>query len=149
MSEAAGSAALTAECHALCRYLVEGDAAPDVTAAYLRAHALGRVGRAYPTPADVAMLRLVLVGPGFARIVDAYAGVFARAGLLRCKLVLLIAILESRADTSKQLDSAVPGSRLSWALAVAAQGLAWAVRVVIGASAVAALRVWSPRGGAR
>jgi hypothetical protein len=50
-------------------------------------------------------------GPVLARIADAYASVFARRGLLRRKLALLLAILETRLGTYRALDAPTTSSR--------------------------------------
>jgi hypothetical protein len=63
---------------------------------------------------DRALMRLATRGPLAARMADAYASIFARSGLLRRKLVLLVAILESHGETSRAIDTARPGSRIAW-----------------------------------
>ena len=79
-------------------------------------------------PLDRALMQVAHWGPPFTRVADGYAATFARASLLRRKLVLLLAILESRRQTAAVLDTAVAGSRVTWALTVAVHV---AVRVLV------------------
>lgn len=143
MGEPWHRALLAAECGVFCRYLVDGDAPPDVVAAYQRAHERGTVeAGVVSSPVDRALLRLARTAPSLTRVADAYAAVFAGAGLLRRKLVLLLAILESRGPTAAALDTARPGSRVVWVAELAVLGCVWLMRVVIAALLVAPLWLW-------
>jgi len=149
MDEPGGGETLIAECRVFCRYLVGIGPPSDVVAAYQKAHALGVVNLGRPTPMDRALLRVAGMGPALARTADAYAAVFARSGLLRRKLVLLIAILESRASTATLLDTAVPGSLALWVVGVAIQSAAWTVRVALAAVCIIPLTIWYSFVGSR
>ena len=117
-------AALEAECRRLTAYLLDAPPSPYVVACYVRAH------RARPAfepqdRFDRVALRLAATGAG-ARLADAHARLFAPASVLRRKLVLLLAILETSAPSFRRVDAPGPGGalhawlRLAWIGAVAA-----------------------------
>lgn len=111
MTKTSGAdARLAAECGVFSAYLL-GSAAPhDVVAAYTRAHAVGVIRTSAASALDRAALATARRGPVLARAADAFAAFAARGGLLRQKVVLLVAILESRGDTADYIDTAQPGS---------------------------------------
>lgn len=132
------------ECDLFCRYLLGRSPEPAVVAAYCRAHAVGVVERqlpAHPSARDRALLQIARIGPAFVRAADAYAAVFARSSLLRRKLVLLLAILES-GGAAAELDHATPGSRVSWILSTAIALAAVALRIAVAAVLVTLLLPW-------
>ena len=91
---------------------------------------------------DRALLHVAHWGPGFARAADAYAGAFARPSILRRKLVLLAAILESRGETARLLDTAHPGSRLILIAELVARGGLVVLLVTLALLLLAPLRLW-------
>ena len=114
--------ALDAECRLFARYLADLEAPADVLAAYRQAHDVSPVEVSRVSPAlDRSLLTISRWGPGFARGADAYAAICARGSTLRRKLVLLVAILEARGETSAALDSARAGSRALWCVELAAR----------------------------
>ena len=97
-------------------------------AEYERAHASLPGGA---TPLDRALLRFARIGPAAASLADAYARFVRPYGLLRRKLVLALAVLESSAATHAAFDTAVPsGPVVAW-LSLAAFGARWAVRTIV------------------
>jgi hypothetical protein len=124
---------LAKECRIFTRYLIDREPAADVVEAYERAHRVSAVGATRASRArNEALMTLARIGPRCAWAADAYAALFERASVLRRKLVLLVAILESRHETVAVMDAAVPGSRAGWLLRTLAQtGLS----VVIGSLA--------------
>ncbi|MGH9200056.1 MAG: hypothetical protein ACRD2A_02325 [Vicinamibacterales bacterium] len=133
---------LACECGVFCRYLADLDATPEIVHAYRRAHDIEGLKMGAATPIDRALLRLASGGPTLTRMADAFAAVAARDSALRKKLVVLIAILESRSASAAVIDSASPGSRLAWAIGAAAQGGGWLLRFVLAALLLAPLRLW-------
>src|SRR5262249_40949108 len=98
---------LATECDVFCRYLIDRAATPAITGAYARAHAIGSVEADRPATAfDRRLLQFARRGPRFARMADSYAVIFARLSVLRRKLVLLVAILESIGSTAVVIDTA-------------------------------------------
>jgi hypothetical protein len=143
MHEVREGEALAAECRVFCRYLLGRDAPPDVVDAYCRAHEGGCAGPGLAlTALDRALCGVARGGPRLARIADSYAAVCARGSVLRRKLVLLVAILESRGSTAAALDTAVPGSRLAWLAGAAASAAGWAVAAGAGALVVVPAWAW-------
>ncbi|SRR6266508_1653220 len=138
------AAALAVECTTLTNYLVGEDPAVDVVAAYQRAHEVSTVeANRLSSPAlDRALLRIAHLGPRCARAADGYAAAFAKTSALRRKLVLLIAILESRGETASRIDSADPGSRILWWLDVGARIGVCVTRVGLAALLIVPLCVW-------
>ncbi len=97
---------LAAECSVFTRYLVGREADAYVQKAYLRAHARdARLALAHGARRrDVLLLELARRGARRARAADAYARVFAPTSRVRKKLVLLLAILETRSPFDEALD---------------------------------------------
>jgi hypothetical protein len=114
---------LAAECGVFTAYLLGGPAPHDVVAAYTRAHALGVIGTTPASMLDRAALATARRGPVLARAADAFVAFAARGGLLRQKVVLLVAILESRGDTADRIDTAQPGSIAGFFAEAAVRGL--------------------------
>lgn len=137
-----GADELARECLLFCRYLGDVEGTPDIVRAYQRAHEVERLTLDCVTPTDRALLRLAHGGRSFTRFADSFAGAVAPSSALRKKLVVLIAILESRGASAAHVDHATPGSRLAWALTTAAVGVGWLGRVVLGAVLLAPLRLW-------
>jgi len=121
------------ECTVFVKYLTGAEPAPDVLAAYRRAHEVSAVVADHATlrSLESALLQVARIGPAYARLADSYAGAFARASVLRRKLVLLVAILESRGATAAALDTATPGSRAMWILETSARVAVSAVLVLL------------------
>ncbi len=137
------AAVLAAECEIFVQYLAGRGAPPDVVAGYQRAHEVSAVepsGRSLAL--DRALLQLARSGTFGARAADAYAAVFARDGALRRKLVLLVAILESRGDTASALDTARPGSRLLWFFEVGVRATASLLMLCVAAGVILPLSSW-------
>jgi hypothetical protein len=136
--------ALTAECRILTRALIGVEPSPPVLNAYQRAHELGvaELAAVQRSPTDRALMRVALGGPSLARAADGYAAMFARRSLLRRKLVLLVAILESRRVTADALETARRGSRAAWLARMMVRAAACGVRLVAVSFLVLPLRLW-------
>jgi hypothetical protein len=107
--------------------------APDeyIRAKYAAAHAhmpTLTAGDAF----DEALIAFARMGPVCARLADSYAAVMEPAAALRKKLVLLLAILETRPPFHKAID-APPGTGLRMWASLLAKGLGAAVSLVAGA----------------
>ena len=141
----AGYPHLDDECRRLTHYLIGSDPPPAVMDAYVRAHRHPGLEARAATGREKALLRMASMGPVFVRAADAYGAVFARGSLLRRKLVLLVAILESHGRSAAAIDTATPGSRMTWMLSVGAHGAACAARVVLVALLLPPLQLWLRR----
>lgn len=107
--------ALDDECRVFTRHLV-GAVADDVVAAAYR-DAVRRLPALQPaTPFDELLLSWARRGVWWTRVADAYAALFARQSTLRRRLVMALAILETRAPFHRLIDQpvAAPGAGL-WA----------------------------------
>jgi hypothetical protein len=137
-----GEQELAEECRVFCRYLAGVEATEDVVRAYQRAHDVSSLKLNAATPMDRALLQLASGSTTLTRIADSFAAPLVPGGALRRKLVLLLAILESRGASASQVDHAVPGSRLIWVAGAAFHGAAWFARLVVAALLLVPLRLW-------
>jgi NADH dehydrogenase len=80
-----------------------------------------------------AVLSLARHGVTGARSADAFAAVFARGSVFRKRLVILLAILESRPPYSDRIDSALGGSAVLVLARLAARGLGSLLYLAAGA----------------
>ncbi len=137
------------ECHVFTRFLVRAPATPYVRDKYLEAHRLS--GTFVPAAGvDSALVTVARWSPAVTRVADAYARLCAPRGVLRRKLVLLLAILETSPPFFRAID--YEPSR-SWAMA--SLHLAVTATIGIGAAAVGMIAflplrltegVWKRRG---
>ena len=126
-------AARDAECRAFCRYLL--GRAPDayITGWYRRGHAgmPCHNGAGYDR-FDQLLVRFARGGPIAAKVADAYARRFRPFGVLRQKLVLLLAILEHAPSTGSGLTEGWTGGRSAFLLALSGAALGSAIALVGG-----------------
>jgi nucleoside-diphosphate-sugar epimerase len=120
-----------AECRVFTQHLLGRDPDDYVTATYRAALAempvLSARGRF-----DEALLSFARIHPLYAKVADAYASVFLRAGALRKRLVLLLAILETRPPFSEAIDQAVGGSMPVLFIRLGARTAAALVSLLVG-----------------
>lgn len=117
------------ECRVFTRHLLGVEADAFVLATYR--DAVARVPALAPASAfDEALLASARRGAGWTRIADAYAALLARDSALRRRLVMALAILETRAPFHHRIDApaGVPGlslwTRAGLRVALAAVSLA-------------------------
>lgn len=137
MSTSAGESDVTAnalarECDVFCRYLIGRAATPFVTGKYTAAHACDP---RYHTPSSFDSFLLAIAGssPQLVQGVDSYACVAARASLLRRKLILLIAILESCSPENGYEEQIQDTSAINVIARMGWRGLLFAGRFVLAA----------------
>ncbi len=122
---------LNAECRVFTQHLLGCDPDDYVAAHYRAAHAgmptLSPRGRF-----DRALLSFARISPLCAKIADAYASLFLRAGALRKRLVLLLAILETRPPFSTMIDQALGGSTLLLLIRLGARTAAALISLLVG-----------------
>jgi hypothetical protein len=113
----ADAATLDRESDVFARYLAGGGADEYLRRKYREAHAAGALG-AQGTTFDRALLAVARRGPWCARLADAHARVFAPGGLLRRKLVLVLALLEccapERVDAPRSRSALGFVARAAW-----------------------------------
>jgi hypothetical protein len=124
------SETLAEECRVFTRYLVGSQPTTYVVDQYVKAHHVSRK----LSPADVFDQRLVAVAarrPLFARLVDSYARIFAPSSLLRQKLVLLLAILETAPPTCHVIDRPPAVSGIVLVSQLAGKSLLWLISLLV------------------
>ena len=108
---------LDEECAVFCRYLIDADPSPATMALYRRAHELGTLApRAGEGRFERALVAVARRGTAPARLADCHARVFAPAGLLRRKLTLVLALLESDPAAFERVDRVDCGSLFTFGL---------------------------------
>ncbi|NIM01437.1 MAG: hypothetical protein GTO30_13705 [Acidobacteria bacterium] len=122
---------LRREAHAFARLLAGAAPAAAVLEAYLAAH------RARPAAFRGTSFQRVLVSSASrsafrARVADAYARMFDPAGPLRCKLVLMLAILETTPPAHRRLDAPIGGSPAAALLRLVLYGLRSVGSLILG-----------------
>jgi len=83
-----------------------------------------KVGSISP-PSDTfnrLLLRLARTNPLWTKLVDTYSVVFCNSSVVRNKLILLLAILESNADTCVRLDAVDESRKLVFLLKIMGRG---------------------------
>lgn len=144
---------LARECDALCRYLTGQPASASLRGWYAAGH--GALLASGPDTGTIDRILLAVARSGRlpAQLADAYAAVFRRRSLLRCKLILLLALLENDAAHHARYDEGVVDGRLAALLKLAAMGAWWGARLGVATllfaplQLVATLVYRSPRGG--
>jgi NADH dehydrogenase len=115
---------LAGECRTLTRHLIGSDPTAYVVSHYARAHQAS--GRLMPGDRfDRLLVRIAARHRLLARCADSYARVFAPASLLRRKLVLLLAILETAPETHRVIDAPPGGGAMLIAGRLIGQGVLW------------------------
>jgi len=128
---------LERECEAFARYLTGAAAGDYLVEKYLQAHAQGAVGSGGAF--DRALVALARRGTFLARLADAHARVFAPGGLLRRKLVLVLALLECSAP--ERVDSVTSRSARGFFLRAAWLGACFACLLALSILVCVPLRI--------
>jgi hypothetical protein len=97
---------LAAECRSFSLYLMNQLPDAYVVEKYCTAHAAGNIlDSPHCNAFDAALVRLAPRNRFFTRLIDLYTSLFFKRALVRRKLVLLLAILESAAPSYAYFDS--------------------------------------------
>jgi hypothetical protein len=137
------SADLARECGMWSRYLVDREPSAFVVARYTQAHAQGIVDIPQSQSAfDRALVRVARGGAFLARVCDVHARIFRPAGLLRRKLVLTLALLETDRESHARVDQVSAGSRSGLTIAVCLWILRFALIAVLGIFLLFPLRLF-------
>ena len=139
------SAVLEREARVFARYLVRVAAPPYVVAQYVAAHA-ARGALSAGTRFDRWTVALARIHPVAAFVMDAAARLIAPRGLLRCKLVLLLAVLESSAATHTRVDGAW-GPWLVALAGLALRGSLFVIAAIVGVVVLVPARALAALGG--
>ena len=124
-------AELGAECDVFSRHLIGRPADSYVRAKYIDAHAA--LPALQPRDAfDSFLVSFSRRGRLFTKLAGEHAALFARASLLRKKLVLLLAILETCPPTHKIIDAPLGGRPFPALIALGATGVLAVLGLVVG-----------------
>lgn len=105
---------LEAECHLFARYLVQQAPTAYVLRKYCEAHEKELMFRTHKIGSfDRWLLRLARGSVFGTKLVDTYAALFARSAVVRRKIILLLAILESCAPTATYFEAPESAQRLA------------------------------------
>ncbi len=134
---------LDRECDVFCR-AIAGIGAPDaIRRDYARAHEVGPLRGGAVSFFDRALVRIASSGWLLTRLADSYAAIFARRSLLRRKLVMLLAILESHGRTARFVDAPRMGSLGGFVLAAALRTAVFVACVLLAAVVLAPIQLAS------
>lgn len=138
---------LDRECEVLSQYLIGGLPGEEIRAHYRRAHASVAHPAADPRADSDSLVAFSRRGPLAARLADVYATLFDRAGPLRRKLVLLLAMFESRADTNERVDGPTVSSLPMFLVQAVLRGLLFLGLLPVAVLLLAPGRIASRRAG--
>jgi hypothetical protein len=122
-SSADDPAILARECATFTTHVLGTRPEPAILEAYVRAHAVSRRFAA-ETAFDDRLVAFARRHPAATRLADQYARLAAPTGLLRRKLVLLLAILETTPPHYRAIDAPLAGSPIATVVALAGRGAA-------------------------
>jgi hypothetical protein len=140
------AAALERECAVFTRHLVGAEPTPYVVRQYAAAHAVRPDTFAAPSGFGAFAVRLAHTSAFGARMADAHCRLFAPRGVLRRKLVLLLAILETTPPFHGDFD-AVRGAPTAQVLALGVGAAAWLVALLLGTIVLLPARLVLGTGG--
>jgi hypothetical protein len=132
----ASAAQLDRESEVFARYLTGKGAGDYVRRKYREAHERGALGPS--SASDRALVDVARRGTWWARLADAHARLFAPGGLLRRKLVLVLALLECREPA--RVDTPVARSLAGFCLRAAWFGTSFALLAALSALLFVPLR---------
>lgn len=119
------------ECRTLTRYLIGRYPEPYVVEKYVEAHLI-TTEYSDRNRFDGALTKIARTHPVLAKLADSHARLFAPRGLLRKKLVLLLAILETCAPSYQLLDQTDSVSRPLVLLRLVGRGVGSALSLALG-----------------
>lgn len=123
---------LAAECRTFSAYLIGQDPGPYVVEKYRAAHGAGNILYIRERDAlDTLLVRLASRNHFFTRLIDLYTSLFFKHALVRKKLVLLLAILESAPATHAYFDSTDSLSTLRFGAMTLQRGLVSGVLLLL------------------
>ena len=136
---------LEQECRTFTRYLVRRDPTPYVIGKYAAAHtaspAMAQAEGKGSSRFDVRLTAIARRHPLLAVMADAYARIFAPRGLLRKKLVLLLAIIETSPVLFPEVDLVRTPPVALQAVALGVRFALFAVALLVGTIIVLPLRI--------
>ena len=149
---------LDRECMIFCRYLIGQEPNEYVKQKYRAAHQTSSLRWDPGDTAEAFLVRVAGIGAWSTKIIDAYTRVFHPFSIVRKKLVVLLAILESCAPTHAYLDSVDSNSIPLLFVRFLQRGVTFALILLVGISfilpaelilrsRVTRITFWLPRNG--
>jgi hypothetical protein len=140
--------ALERECDVFCRYLGGQKAPEKLFAKYREAHEAGVVAiEGASTRFDRALVGCARFGTFPTRLADAHARLFRNGGLLRRKLVLVLALLETHADTVARVDAPTVAGPVAFVVETTLRLAVFAALAALGLVVFVPLRIACSLGG--
>jgi NADH dehydrogenase len=133
---------LDAECRVFTNHLLGCDPDDYVIAKYRAAHAAMPALSQF-IDGDPALIEFARRSPMRTRLADSYAALFAARSVLRRKLVLLLAILETSPATYRMVDARLAGSWAGTVIGMVASGVGAVAALAIGTIVLAPVRMLS------
>jgi NADH dehydrogenase len=135
---------LNNECRAVCRYLLNSEPNEYVLRKYREAHNQRGAGPDLSSGLfERILVRLSRGGRLGARLVDSYTRVFCKRAVIRKKLILVLAILETTYPYCTDIDSVSCSSKAEFLGSMAIRTVGFAVLCMVSASVLAPLQVAS------
>ncbi len=107
--------ALFLECQIFCEYLVQQKPDAYITKKYRQAHHSGNILLSKTEqPFERWLMIVARIHPFITRLADSYSRLFCPSSILRKKLVLLVAILESGKHSQGFSDMPEPSTRMAF-----------------------------------
>jgi nucleoside-diphosphate-sugar epimerase len=131
-AESTTAEALQTECMIFTSYLLGCAPAAYVLGKYTDAHRVAPVfsdGSRF----DRLLVKVAGLHPLLTKVADSYARIFVRTGLLRKKLVLLLAILETSSPSYELLDAVDRGGKPALLVRLFIKGVTFGVSLIAGA----------------
>lgn len=135
LPEAGAGAAADAECRVFSRYIADLEPSDYVVRCYRRALPSATAAAGGDSAFDRILLEVGRLGALPLRVADGYSRCFRPRSALRCRLLLLLAILENSPPSAGRLNSARQGSFVGLCVRVAGAlslgGLSFVAGVVL------------------
>lgn len=133
---------LQQECRVFTRYLVGEAPTEYVVEKYIEAHAeLGVFNGNRAEPFDHFLVQVATRNRLFVRMVDSYASIFYKNSLLRKKLTLLLAILESCVPFSRHFETPDSTNIFGISINIILRGLLFSITFLLGSILLVPARI--------
>ncbi len=123
---------ISEECHVFVRYLIGQEPSNYILRKYIEAHTIRHISSGIDEPVfDKFLLYVARRHPCLTRMIDTYTCIFLRKSLIRKKLVLLLAILETCSQTHSYFDCPYASNKIILCLKMMQNGIFFMVRMVV------------------
>ena len=123
---------LKQECQLFTRYLIDESPHAYVQNKYHEAHRVSDMFHTFEANSfDALLLKIAIIHPFTTKLVDTYASFFARQSVVRKKIILLLAILESCNPTYAHFDKPASGNLATLGLKTIQHGVIFGFTMVM------------------